>query len=277
MRQPIGFFVILLPFMVQTSQAQPYLNDRGTGVPTSMFGTYANKGELLIYPFYEYYYDNDMEYAPDEFGLSDSQDYRGKYRAHEALIFIGYGFSDRMFLELEVAAIEATLYKADDDPSTLADKVIESGLGDVQMQLDWRWFKESERRPELFSYGEVVFPHHKEKGLIGTADWELKVGSGLIRGFTWGTVTVRGAIEYTAEENKLEMGEAAIEYLKRLSPHWRIYLGVEGAQDEVEFITEAQWHLSDRVFVKLNNAFGVTSKATDWAPEVGIMFLIPAL
>ena len=44
-------------------------------------------------------------------------------------------------------------------------------------------------------------------------------------------------------------------------------LGVEGTQDEVEFISEAQWHISDRVFLKLNNAVGLTSKAADWAPE----------
>jgi hypothetical protein len=27
-----------------------------------------------------------------------------------------------------------------------------------------------------------------------------------------------------------------------------------------------------RMTVTLNNAFGVTSKATDWAPEIGIVF-----
>ena len=73
-------------------------------------------------------------------------------------------------------------------------------------------------------------------------------------------------------ESKLDIGEVAIEYLKRLSPHWRVYIGVEGTQDEIELITEFQWHISKKVFVKLNNAFGLTSKATDWAPEVGIMF-----
>jgi len=46
-------------------------------------------------------------------------------------------------------------------------------------------------------------------------------------------------------------------------------------QDEIELITEAQWHVSDRVFLKLNNAFGITPKATDWAPEIGIMFSFP--
>ena len=40
-------------------------------------------------------------------------------------------------------------------------------------------------------------------------------------------------------------------------------------------LTEAQWHLSDRVFVRFNNGLGLTSKATDWAPEVGIVISIP--
>jgi hypothetical protein len=90
-------------------------------------------------------------------------------------------------------------------------------------------------------------------------------------------MSVRAAFEYSFEEDKLEPGEIAVEYLKRLSSHWRIYLGIEAAQDEAELITEAQWHISERAFIKLNNAFGLTSKATDWAPEVGIMFLIPTL
>ena len=33
--------------------------DRGTGQPTSMFGTYVRRRELLVYPFFEYYLDND--------------------------------------------------------------------------------------------------------------------------------------------------------------------------------------------------------------------------
>jgi len=46
---------------------------------------------------------------------------------------------------------------------------------------------------------------------------------------------------------------------------------VEGDQDEVEQITEAQWFLRPNIYLKLNNSFGLTSKATDWAPEVGVM------
>jgi hypothetical protein len=172
---------------------------------------------------------------------------------------------------LEAAVIDATLEKSPEDPLEIRE-VSESGLGDVETQIHWRWMRENESRPELFSYLEVVFPTIEKESLIGTSDWEFKIGTGVIRGFRWGTMTFRGAVEYSAEESKAVVGEIAIEHLRRLSTNWRSYFAVEGAQDEIELITEAQWHISRRIFVKLNNAFGLTSKATDWAPEVGIVF-----
>ena len=62
-----------------------------------------------------------------------------------------------------------------------------------------------------------------------------------------------------------------MEYLRRLSNRVRAFGSVEGSEDEVELITEAQVFLAPNVFLKLNNAFGITSKATDWAPEIGLM------
>ena len=32
---------------------------------------------------------------------------------------------------------------------------------------------------------------------------------------------------------------------------------------------------SPRISVRINNAFGLTAKATDWAPELGIVFRFP--
>ena len=117
-----------------------------------------------------------------------------------------------------------------------------------------------------------MFPTAEAGSLIGTSDWEYKLGTGVVRGFGFGTMTARAAVEYDAAEGVAELGEMAVEYLRRLSPTWRVYGGVEGTQDEVELITEAQWHLSPAMFLKLNSSFGLTSKATDWAPEVGLMF-----
>jgi len=254
----------------------PYLKDRGTGVATSMFGTYIRKGEVILYPFFEYYRDKNLEYKPEEFGFVGEEDYRGTYRASEGLFFLGYGLTDNVALEFEMAGISATFGKSADDPSDVPAEIKESGLGDVEAQIRWRWARETESRPEFFSYGEVVFPHKKDKVLIGTPGWELKFGTGLIRGFSWGTLTVRAAIDYDeASTSHFDLGEYAVEYLKRASPRWRFYVGIEGNTDEVSLITEAQWHVHPNVFIRLNNGLGLTSKATDWTPEVGVVFTLP--
>jgi len=235
-----------------------------------MFGTYVRKGEVLVYPFYEYYYDNNYEYKPLELGFGLDQDFRGRYRASEGLLFVAYGLTDNLALEAEAAVITASLYKSPDDPSALPPKYKESGQGDIQAQLDWRWLKENDHRPMLFSYLEVDFPHHRNKPLIGTPDWEFKLGTGVSRGFKWGTLTARIGLQHVGDVT--EIGEWAVEYLKRISSAIRVYVGVEGGQDELSLIAEVQLHLSPHLFIKLSNGFGLTSKATDWAPEVGILF-----
>lgn len=250
-----------------------FLGDRGTGVPSSMFGTYIEKKQLLLYFYYEYYYDTDMEYEPAEFGYELALEHKAKYTAHEGLIFLGYGITDRLAFELEAAVISARLEKGADDPSNMPDVLEESGLGDVESQLRWRWFEENEKRPELFSYFETVFPLQKDRLLIGTSDWEFKLGVGTVKGFTWGTTTLRLAAEYNRAEDKFELGEYAIEYLKRISRSLRVFAAVEGTQDELELIVEAQLHLKRHAVVKLNCGVGLTPKATDLAPEAGIMFV----
>ena len=209
---------------------------------------------------------------PAELGYNLKEDFEGKFRAHEGLIFIGYGITDRLIFELEAAAITATQHKSGDDPSAMPDKVSESGLGDVQTQIDYYWLKEAANHPGAFSYMEIVYPFNKDKKLIGTQEYEFKAGTGVIRGFSWGTMTLRAAFEYSKAEDKVELGEIALEYMKRLSKNWRVYLGVEGNQDEWEAITEIQYHAADWMMFKINNAFGVTSIASEWAPEIGIIF-----
>ena len=257
---------------LETEDLAAHLRDRGEGVPLSMFGTYIQKGQRMIYPFFEYYHSSKFEYAPNELGLTDGQDYRGDYRATEALLFFAYGVTDRLAIEGEAAIIQAQLKTSPSDLSGLPDEIRESGLGDVEGQLRWRWTAEATSHPEVFSYFETVGPTQKAGSLIGTSDWEFKLGTGVIRGFSWGTMTARGSVQYALDGSVFDMGEMAVEYLKRLSPAWRIYAGVEGVQDEVGFIAEAQWHISRGAILKLNNAFGLTSKSSDWAPEIGVLF-----
>lgn len=248
---------------------------RGSGIPTSMFGTYIRKGELLVHPFFEYYHDHNFEYKPAELGYGLDRDLRGRYRASEGLLFLGLGLTDWLAVELEAAVISATLQTAANDPSGIPARIHQSGRGDFEGQLRLRWARESSSRPEIFSYLEVTAPSNRRQLLIGTPDWEFKLGTGLVRGFSWGTMTLRAAVDYSVDESSFGVGEYAIEYLRRLSPAWRMYLGIEGTDDEVEAIAEVQWRLARGVVLKLNNAFGITSKATDWGPEVGLLFSVP--
>jgi hypothetical protein len=253
-----------------------YLEDRGTGMPTTLFGTYIRRGELLIYPFYEYYSDQDREYKPSELGYAGDEDFRGRYHANEALIYLGYGLTENLAVELEVAAIGASLEKSTEDLSEVPTTIEESGLGDIDAHLIWRMLRENEGRPELFSFFKVAFPHQTDKALIGTPGWEGDLGLGLIRGFAWGTLTFRAAAGFaTGTESEIEIGEYAVEYLKRASSRLRFYGAIEGSGDEVSLITEVQWRLTRGVLLKMGTGIGLTSKATDWEPEVGILFTLP--
>lgn len=251
----------------------PYLADRGRGLPVSMFGTFVEPGELIVYPFYEYTRTPKFEYHPSELGAQGSTDFLGKIVEHEYLLFVSYGLSDRVAIELEGALhAKATFDKAPEDPSSLPARFSESGLGDVEGQIRWRWQEETARRPELYSFVEVVLPLQKDKVLIGTQDWEGAFGFGLLRGYSWGTVGGRLAVAWDGEDHRAQLGEYAFEYIKQVSPRWRLYLGLEGESVEYSLITEVQWHFHPHALLKLNCGFGLAEQSPDVAPEVGVMF-----
>ena len=263
----------------QDNALPKYLRDRGTGIPTSLFGTYIDRGQLLIYPFFAYSLDRNREYQPSKLGFGLEGDFRGKYRSSEELIFVAYGLTDRWALEFETAYLNASLEKSTSDTSTVPSKIKESGIGDIEGQVRWRWMSESVRHPEMFSFLEITVPSQKNKLLIGDSDWDFRPGIGIIRGFSWGTMTLRTDLEYNRESSNLDIGETAVEYLKRLSPLCRLYLGIEGgeggAPDEWVFISGIQWRITDQFIFKFDNAVGIMSKATDWAPEIGLVFSFP--
>lgn len=266
-------WAVVSPLRAGEPAAPDRLADRGAGIPTSLFGTYIEKGEVLFYPFYEYTRTSAFEYKPSELGFAGEQDYLGRTVEHEALLFLGYGISDRLALEIEAAVYtKGTFDKAPDDPSAVPSRLEESGLGDVDLQLRFRWTEETEDRPYMYSFLEVTPPLQRNKVLIGTQDLEAAVGFGVIRGYRWGTITGRMAIAWDGGDSKLDFGEYAFEYLKRLSPRWRVVAALEGETDEVSVIGEAQWFFRPNAFLKLNCGFGVTEKAPDVAPEVGVMF-----
>lgn len=272
-----GAILVLATTFFLTSHARAqepdYLRDRGPGIPTSLFGTYIEEGEWLVYPFVEYTKNDGDEYKPSEIGYVGDVDYLGKGEEWEGLLFIGYGLSDRVALEFEAALYtKKTLDKAANDPSNVPARLEESGLGDVEGQVRWRWNRETASRPEYYSFVEIVLPLQKDKVLIGTQDWELGYGFGAIKGFSWGTLNARVSLFYERVEGGIEAGEFAIDYLRWTSEHWRWVASIEGESDEISLIGEAQWHVSDRFFFKFNTGIGLTEKAPDIAPEVGVMF-----
>jgi len=262
------------PASGQQAGATPYyLYDRGDGIPTSLLGTYVRKNELLFYSFYEYTRDSTSEYKPSELGFSGNQDFFGKREDHEFLLFFAYGFTDSLAVEFESAVYTvATLKKASNDSSNMPNRLREDGLGDTEAQIRWRWMQETNYLPEGVFFFKTVFPLQENKKLIGTQEWELSPGLVFTKGFPFGTLAGRFSFLYTTGEQNFEFSEYGVEYIKRLSPNWRVALAFEGEQDEQVIIGEVQYALSKNVMLKVNCGFGLTKKAPDFAPEIGILF-----
>lgn len=271
--------LLLAPLVCSADEALPdYLYDRGPGVPTSQFGTYIESGQWMLYPFYEYDKNDDEEYDPREFGyptpgVIGEQEFFGKGTQHEVVLFMGYGISDSLAFEFEAELYaSATLDKSPQDTSPMPARIEESGFAGAEAQLRWLWRQESNERPAYYSFFEVEFPFQDTNVLIGATDVEFAVGTGFIRGFTWGTLNGRVSIAYDGAENKVALGEYALEYLKRVSDRWRLVATLEGEDDEISIIGEAQWTLRPGAVLKLNSGFGVTKKASDFSPEIGVLF-----
>jgi len=270
---------LLLAAAVPVSAAAPgddaaplpdWLSDRGTGLQTSLFGTYIRKGELLVYPFYEYETNNAEEYHPSELGYAGDEDFLGKLQSHEFDLFLSYAPTERLAFELEAQLYTtAHFQKSSLDPSAVPARIDESGLGEIESQIRYRWDHETARRPELFSYLEIAYPFQRQKVLIGVPEWAGELGIGVIKGFSWGTLSARWGLAY--EDKNFKGGEFALEYLKRLSPRWRAVVALEGEDEDLALITEAQYFITPRIFLKINSGFGLTQKVPDFAPEVGVM------
>ena len=269
----IGGMLLAAPAVSNAEELPSYLEDRGRGVPTSLFGTYIEKGEFVVYPMFEYYSDKDEEYEPSEFGIPDNTEYFAETTEKEFLIFFGYGLTEDIILEFEAAVYTSKEFNRDpDDLSGTPDKIEESGLGDVEGQVRWRWNRETESKPEYFSFFEYVLPLQEDDLIIGTQDWEFVFGFGAIKGLSWGNLTGRLSIAWDGDEKKVAFSEYALEYLNRMSPTWSVVAAIEGEDDEVSLIGETQNALSESATLKLNLGVGITAKATDFAPEVGVLF-----
>ncbi|MGZ9136273.1 MAG: hypothetical protein ACXW4K_02300 [Candidatus Deferrimicrobiaceae bacterium] len=251
-----------------------YLSDRGDGIPTSLLGTYIREKEFLSYPFYEYTRTPKFEYEPDELGFPGDGEYIGKLVEREGLVFFAYAFNDSLAIEFESALYSSAHFtKASNDNTNVPSDIRESGLGDTEINIRWRYLKETATRPEVTFFFQTVFPFQKNKKLLGTQDWEFAPGIVLTKGYPFGTLALRLSLEYETGENKVEFDEWAIDYVKRLSPDWLVVLSLEGEQaDEVSIIGEVQYTLSKHAVLKINSGFGLVEKAPDFAPEIGVLF-----
>jgi hypothetical protein len=269
------FLGVAFPCRAAESLESPaYLSDRGDGIPTSLFGTYIREKEFQFYPFFEYTHTRKFEYSPRELGFAGDQEFMGKLVEREALVFLAYAFNDSLAIEFESALYStADFTKASDDATNVPGSIRESGLGDTEINIRWRYSKETESRPEATFFFKTVFPLQKNKKLIGTQDWEFEPGVVLTKGYPFGTVAVRLSVAYDTGERKLAFSEWALDYVKRLSHDWRLVLSLEGEEtDEVSIIGEVQYTLRKNVMLKINSGFGLVRKAPDFAPEIGMMF-----
>lgn len=274
--------------MLFTSGAEPcraaepgglpaYLADRGDGIPTSLLGTYIREKEFIFYPFYEYTRTGKFEYSPRELGVPGvvgDPEFFGKLVEREYLLFFAYAFSDSLAIELESAvhaSVEFT--KAPEDNTGTPANIKESGLGDTEINIRWRYLKETATRPEVSFFFKTEFPLQKSKKLLGTQDWDFETGIVATRGYSFGTLSYKLAAAYDRADGKAELSEWSVDYLKRINSKWRVALSLEGDQlDEVSVIGELQYTLSKNAVLKLNSGFGLSKKAPDFAPEVGVLF-----
>jgi hypothetical protein len=228
--------LVALPFLVGASPcraAEPsglpaYLSDRGDGIPTSLFGTYIREKQFLLYLFYEYTRISNFEYSPKELGYPGEQEFFGGVDEHEALVFLAYAFNDSFALEFESALYSSVDFKkSSDDTTAVPDTITESGLGDTEINLRWRYLKETASRPEFTFFFKTVFPLQEDQKLIGSQNWEFEPGMVLTKGFSIGTLAGRVSVAYDTGGD-LDLGEWAIDYVKRLNPSWRGVLSLRG-------------------------------------------------
>ena len=252
--------------------------DRGTGIRTSMVETYVEPGQLLIYPFAAYSWDHNFEYQPTMFGFPREQDFRGNYKTMEAAVFLAYGVTDWLALELEGSQVTSTFEKAPADSFGTPARIRETGFSDISGQVRLRLGHERGRRPEFFASIEVLPPMHGRQVLIGDPQWNVKGEIGAVRAYRWGTMTFRTTIEYNRGDTHWDLGETSLEYLRQFSPTWRLLVGIEGgeggAPDDWVLVTAGRWRIARGLDLKFANGLGLFSKSTDWEGQVGLLLTV---
>jgi len=259
-------------------QDPPNLRDRGPGVRTSEFQTYIARHQLLLLTSVAHTRDHNLEYNPLDWGYGTQVDLRGTFRSSAGQLFLAYGVTDWLAVELEASELSARFERSPSDTSGTPARILESGIGDFAGQVRLRFAQERGRRPEIWGAVEVIPASMKRKVLIGDKLTDVKGEIGLTRGFQFGTMTLRTTVEYNHGDHHWDLGETSLEYLRRLSPAWRVLLAIEGGEsgalDEWTFVTAGQWRIANGAYLKFANGLGLASKSTDWEPQIGLVFEI---
>ena len=270
--------VVLFLSAALTVAASAQQADSGRGLRTSMQETYVAKHELLVFPFGALSRDHNFEYQPSNFGVGSDQDYRGHFRTNEAQLFLAYGITDWLAVEVQTSDIHARFQRAPDDTTGTPAAISQAGVSDLEGQIRMRLGRERGRRPEFFAGIEILPPIHPHQSLIGDGQWDVKGEIGATRTYGWGALTLRTTIEYNRGDTHWDLGESSLEFLRPVSRTWRLFAAVEGgeggAPDDWTLVTAASWRIGNGVFLKFGNSVGIFSKATDWEPQVGVLWAI---
>jgi hypothetical protein len=263
--------------MAQLAPLPQHLRDRGPGLPTSLFATYVERGQWVLFPYAAYTHDGNMEYQPSALGYGSlNEDFRGEYWSTQAQFFLAYGVTDWLALEVETSRIHARFDKSPSDTTAVPARIDETGLADFEAQVRVRVAREHGARPELFASLEIIPAQQQGKTLIIETPTDVRAGIGVIRGYRWGTLTFRTTVEFNHDDQSWELGETSLEYLKQLSSAARLLVAIEGgeggAPDDYGLVTGLRWRLGPGVFLKFDNAIGLQSKATDLESQLGLLF-----
>ena len=249
------------------------------GVRLSEFQTYIERGQFFVLPSVAYTRDHNLEYNPLDWGYGTQVDLRGTFHSSQAELLLAYGVTDWLAVELEGSYVSAHFQRSPSDTGATPARIHDTGLADFAGQVRVRFSQERGRRPEIWGAVEVIPASQRTKVLIGDKLTDVKGEIGLTRGYRFGTMTLRTTVEYNHGDHHWDLGETSLEYLRRLSPAWRLMLAIEGgeggAPDEFVFVTAAQWRVARGMFVKLANSVGLMSKSTDWEPQLGLLLVIP--
>src|SRR2546423_14132383 len=98
-------------------------------------------------------------------GFGSGEDFRGHYRSNEAAIFLAYGVTDWLALELEGSQISGTFDKSSADTSGLPARIRATGTADIGGQARLRLRHGRGHGPELFASGEGLPPPHRHQPL----------------------------------------------------------------------------------------------------------------